>query len=181
MKYDWYTRFFLAFAAALLVGAVSSCARKQDELPITITATLPRPTATPVKTELPPQPTQTVPIQVPGPEISPAQQAARDFFDLVRQGEIEQALSYWDLHAEDTRNFERLARDWHAQNLQFSIGAVAYSGFVSSGDFQDLEQDDPRITTASVEVTIGERPYYLMLARSNGDWRMNGLLVRESE
>jgi hypothetical protein len=40
---------------------------------------------------------------------------------------------------------------------------------------------DPQVTNASVEVSIGGQDYYLMLTQEDGTWRMNGLLVRESE
>lgn len=178
MERNWYSWLYLVFACVLVLVTSSSCGRRQDELPTTITATAPRDTATPTNTEFSPQPTQTVATQVVELEIGPVERAAQEFFDLIRQGEIEQALSNWDLHEEDARNFERIARDWHTQGLQFSVGEITYSGFAAPGDFQDLEEDDPRVSTASVEVSIGGQPYYLMLAKANGDWRMNGLLVR---
>jgi hypothetical protein len=153
----------------------------RDGLPITLTSTPTMDTATPAVSRITPQLTQMVATQTIEPEMEPVVKAAREFFDLVRQGDFEGALSYWDLHEDDARNFERIARDWHAQGLQFSIGEVKYSGFVAAGDFQDLEKGDARITTASVEVAIGDQPYYLMFAKVDGGWRMNGLLVRESE
>jgi hypothetical protein len=166
----------------LLVAIASSCTRRQDELPSAITPPIPPDTAITTRSpETPPLPTQAGITQTVQPELEEVELAVRDFFDLIREGQIEQALSYWDLHAEDARNFERIAQEWHSQVLQFSIGEVTYSGFVAPGDYRDLEVGDPQVTNASVEVSIGSQDYYLMLTQADGTWRMNGLLVRESE
>jgi hypothetical protein len=140
----------------LLVAIASSCTRRQDELPSAITPPIPPDTAITTRSpETPPLPTQAGITQTVQPELEEVELAVRDFFDLIREGQIEQALSYWDLHAEDARNFERIAQEWHSQVLQFSIGEVTYSGFVAPGDYRDLEVGDPQVTNASVEVSIG--------------------------
>jgi hypothetical protein len=168
---------FYITLAGVLLSVTSGCGRRQDELPPVITETDLGNTAIPTFPEVVPQITKQV-VQM---DNEPVQLAAREFFDLIHQGEIDRALSYWDLHAEDVHSFERILQEWYVQGFQFVIGDIAYSGFVAPDDFQDLEQDDPRATTASVEVMIDGQPYYLMLGKSNGVWRMNGLLVRDSD
>jgi hypothetical protein len=166
----------------LLVAAASSCTRRQDEMPSAITPPIPSDTAiTTSAPETPPLPTQAGITQTVQPELEEVELATREFFDLIREGEIEQALSYWDLHADDARNFQRIAQEWHSKGLQFSMGEVTYSGFAAPGDYRDLEVDDPQVTNASVEVSIDGVDYYLMLTQADGAWRMNGLLVRESQ
>jgi hypothetical protein len=166
---------------ALLLG-LSSCNRGQYPLPTSMPSIIPKDTSTstnvPDSPEIPTRIATTQPFEL---ELAPVVLAAQEFFDLIRRGEIDKALSYWDLHADDASNFERIVREWHTQGFDFAIGQVNYSGFVADGDFQDLEADDPRASIASLEVSIGGKPYYLMFAKFNNDWRMNGLLVRESE
>jgi hypothetical protein len=166
----------------LLVAAASSCTRRQGEMPSAITPPIPSGTAIITSVpEIPPLPTQAGVTQTVQPELEEVELAVIEFFDLIREGEIEQALSYWDLHADDAQNFERIAREWHSEGLQFSRGEVTYSGFAASGDYRDLEVGDPQVTNASVEVSIDGVDYYLMLTQADGAWRMNGLLVRESQ
>jgi hypothetical protein len=177
--HEWVRR--VAYTV-LLVAAAASCTRRQDELPFTISPPIPSDTAIPTGLpEIPPLPTQAGITQTAQPELGDVELAVRDFFDLIRAGEIVQALSYWDLHADDARNFERIAQEWHSEGFQFSVGEVTYSGFAAPGDYRDLEVSDPQVTNASVEVSIGGENYYLMLTQADGAWRMNGLLVRESE
>jgi hypothetical protein len=178
-RHEWVRR---VACTVLLVAAAASCTRRQDEMPFAITP--PIPLDTPITTSTPqitPLPTQAGITQTAQPELEEVELAVRDFFDLIREGQIEQALSYWDLHADDARNFERIAQEWHSEGLQFSRGEVTYSGFASPGEYRDLEVGDPQVTNASVEVSIGGEDYYLMLSRVDRAWRMNGLLVRESE
>jgi hypothetical protein len=175
--HEWVRR---VACTVLLVAAAASCTRRQDEMPSAITPPIPPDTAiTTSAPEIPPLPTQAGNTQTAQPEPDEVELAVREFFDLIHAGEIEQALSYWDLHADDARNFERIALEWHSENLQFSLGEVTYSGFVAPGDYRDLERGDPQVTNASVEVSIGGEGYYLMLTQAEGAWRMNGLLVRE--
>jgi hypothetical protein len=163
----------------LLVAAASNCTRRQDEMPSVITPPIPPDTAVTTSVpEIPPLPTQAGITQTVQPELDEVELAVREFFDLIREGQIEQALSYWDLHADDARNFERIAQEWHSEGLQFSVGEVTYSGFASPGDYRDLEGGDPQVINASVEVSIDGEDYYLMLTQADGAWRMNGLLVR---
>ena len=166
----------------VLLAAASSCTRFPVLLPTATPAVVPFQTIAPTTTpEVTRQPTQSNITQTLQPHMGEVERAAQEFFDLVRQGDIDQALSYWDLHEEDARNFKRVAQEWHTQGFTFSVGEVSYSGFVAPGDFRDLEEGDPRATSASVDVMIGEKTYYLMLTQENGAWRMNGLLVRENE
>jgi len=117
-------------------------------------------------------------IPTPGSE-SEAYQAITAFFKAVGAGDVEGALSYWDLLQPDqpldySANVRKIVTGWATGKHEFVVGAITYSGLVAPGDYRTLPENDSRVSRASANVRIDGADYVFSLATGKGGWWIEG-------
>jgi hypothetical protein len=111
-----------------------------------------------------------------------AQQVVLDFLQAVVDGDVEQALSYWNLEQPDMPdNYAESVRQWVTEwatgEDRFTVGLTSYGGLVAPGDYRTLDEDDPRVQQALVNIYVGELEYSLSLEIVDGRWQIEGLMT----
>ncbi len=110
---------------------------------------------------------------------SDAQQVITDFFQALSAGDVEGALSYWDLFQPDqpsdySANIRKIVTGWATGKHEFVIGAMTYSGLVAPGDYQTLPESDSRVSDATASVRIDGAAYTFSLTTGKGGWWIEG-------
>ena len=111
-----------------------------------------------------------------------AQQAVMEFLQAVESGDVEGALSYWNLEQPDVpdnyaESIRRTVTGWADGECQFTVGLTTYRGLVAPGDYRTLEEDDPRVQSASVEVRIDGLERWFSVRIVNDHWKIEGLMT----
>ena len=124
-------------------------------------------------------------IPTPG-DNSDARQVITDFFQALSAGDVEGALSYWDLFQPDqpadySANIRKIVTGWATGKHEFSIGAMTYSGLVAPGDYRTLPESDLRVSDATANVRIDGTDYSFSLTTGKGGWWIEGFTTASAK
>lgn len=117
---------------------------------------------------------------------SEARQVITDFVQALSAGDIEGALSYWDLFQPNqptdySANIRKIVTGWASGKHEFTIGKITYAGLVAPGDYRTLPESDSRVSDATANVRIDGTDYSFSLTTGKGGWWIEGFATASAK
>jgi hypothetical protein len=111
-----------------------------------------------------------------------AQDVVFQFLHAVSTGDREKAMSHVVQKQSHIEMLSPIVDSWAVNRgrgeHRFIIGEATYGGLLSSGQYAHLDEDDPQVRNARVEVCIDGGPVQgFSLELVGGQWKVWGVMV----